>query len=178
MQRSSNVPSLKILTLCGSIRKNSTNHSLLLALKHFFPQETQWDHFEIKRLPFFDPHLQFSQELPSPVVELRNLARESEYIALSTPEYAHGIPGILKNALEWLVCEETLRKKVIVLIASPSGGEFVKEHLSETLRTMDLVTTPAMTLVIPNARNKIDSSGQIEDDQLKSALQDFVAGIL
>jgi len=172
------MPSLKILTLCGSIRKNSTNHSLLLALKNFFPQETQWNHFEIKQLPFFDPHLQFSQDLPSPVVDLRALARESDSIIISTPEYAHSIPGILKNALEWLICEETLKKKVIVLIASPSGGEFVKEHLGETLRTMDLVTTPAMTLVIPDARNKIDSDGQIKDDRLKANLQDFVAGIL
>ncbi|HXH32262.1 MAG TPA: NADPH-dependent FMN reductase [Bacteriovoracaceae bacterium] len=169
---------MKILTLCGSIRENSTNHSLLIAIQSFFPLSTKWTNFEIKHLPFFDPHLQFSSDLTSAVIDLRLLAKESEYIIISTPEYAHGIPGILKNALEWLICEETMKKKVIVIIGSPSGGEFVKEYLAETLRTMDIVTTQNMTLVIRAARNQVTSLGEINDLELKLTLQKFVDDIL
>lgn len=164
---------MNILALCGSIRKESSNYALLLALRSFFSESTKWDIFEIKQLPFFDPQLQFSSNLPSIVASLRDLAKESDYIVISTPEYAHGIPGILKNALEWLICEESMKKKVAVLIGSPSGGEFVKDYLIETLHTMDLITAKNLTLVVQTARNQITSEGEITEEGLRLTLEKF-----
>lgn len=102
---------MEILSLCGSIRNDSSNYALLLAVKKLLPQSTGWVHFDIKRLPFFDPKLQFGDDIPHVVQELRALAHRVDCILISTPEYAHGIPGILKNSLEWLICEETMKKK-------------------------------------------------------------------
>ena len=85
-----------------------------------------WSEFSLKDLPYFDPDLQFGKQVPVIVQKLRAQAKQADCILISTPEYAHGIPGILKNALEWLICEETMKKNVAIIIGSPSGGVFVK----------------------------------------------------
>src|SRR5438105_2793688 len=113
-----------VLAICGSIREKSSNHAILEAIRRFFPTSTDWETFPIKELPYFDPKLQYGSDVPAKVLTMREIAGRSDYIVISTPEYAHGIPGILKNALEWLLCEETMKKKVIVIIGTASGGEF------------------------------------------------------
>lgn len=165
---------MKILALCGSIRKDSSNQSLLKAVRSFLPQGIQWWDFEIKELPFFDPQLQFSQDLPSIVQSLREQAQQADYIIISTPEYAHGIPGVLKNALEWLLCEETMKKRVIVFVASPSGGDHVKAYLLETLKTMDMLSGPDSTLIVRSARTYIAASGDVGEQSLRIEIESFV----
>lgn len=165
---------MKILTLCGSIRKESSNHALLKAAQAVFPVAAEWGGFDLQLLPYFDPQLQFGEGIPAIVKELRQKAQQADFIIIATPEYAHGIPGILKNALEWLVCEETLQKRVIVFIGAPSGGEFVKEYLLETLRTMDLVASSEATLVVRAARKQISEVGEISDPKLHATLKSFL----
>lgn len=160
--------------MSGSIRNESSNSILLKAIRNLLPANIEWTDFKVNELPFFDPQIQFGLEVPRPVQSFRHLAHESDYIIISTPEYAHGIPGILKNALEWLICEETIKKKVIVFIASPSGGDYVKEYLLETLRTMDMVITEEMTFVIRSARKDISTLGNISDFSLKTSITEFL----
>lgn len=168
---------MKVLAISGSIRDKSTNTALLKAIHHLLPISVEWVDFKINELPFFDPQIQFGQDVPKKVEFFRHLAHECDYIVISTPEYAHGIPGILKNALEWLICEETIRKKVIVFVASPSGGAYVKEYLLETLRTMDMVVSEEMTFIVQIARNNISTTGEISDHCLKIAIIDFLNSV-
>jgi NAD(P)H-dependent FMN reductase len=164
---------MKILALCGSIRPHSSNHAVLLTAKKLIAHSAEWVDFQIKDLPYFDPQLQFDN-VPEVVSALRRIAFESEYIFISTPEYAHGIPGVLKNALEWLICEETMQKKVFIFIATSSGGEFVKDYLLETLRTMDLQASVDSTLIIPNARKGISPTGEMLDSNLEKTMRQFL----
>lgn len=145
---------MNILAISGSIRPDSSNAALLKTTRAMVPSAA-WTDFEIKELPYFDPTLQFGEKTPAIVLHLRQLVKEADFLFIATPEYAHGIPGILKNALEWLVCEETMRKKVITLIGSPSGGEYVKTFLLETLQTMDMITNEEMTFVTKLARTDL-----------------------
>ena len=166
---------MKVLALSGSIRSTSSNASLLRAVQTLFHfSDADWTRFPIAELPFFDPELQFSLDLPPAVAAFRKLAAEAEFILIATPEYAHGIPGVLKNALEWLVCEETMQKKVAVFISSPSGGEHVKEYLLETLRTMDLMASDEMTFTVTSARKDISSSGEITNPSLRGEILAFL----
>lgn len=169
---------MNVLAICGSIRNTSSNFNLLKAVESSFPKETSWNYFLIHELPFFDPDLQFDSSLPKSVQSIRSLAAKADYIVISTPEYAHGIPGILKNALEWLVCEETLKKKVVMIIGSPSGGAFVKDYLAETLRTMDLLPSEDRTLVVTSARSAFTADGRIADKDLEATMNKFVKGFL
>lgn len=164
---------MNLLVICGSLRSSSSNFSLLTAVRKLLPTTTEWNYFEIKDLPYFDPGLQFS-DTPDIVKNFRKIASTADYILIATPEYAHGIPGILKNSLEWLLCEETMKKKVILLIGAPSGGEFVQEYLIETLQTMDLISDLDRTLIVRTARNQLDSEGNILNDNLLEELRQFV----
>lgn len=163
---------MKLLSLCGSLRAHSSNHAILAALRKLMPSD-EWNFFDISELPYFDPDLQFGADVASSVGRLRALAANTEMLVIATPEYAHGIPGILKNALEWLVCEETMQKPVALLIGASSGGEFVKEYLSETLRTMDMFPSSERTMVVRGARQQISPEGEILDANLKEEFLQF-----
>jgi chromate reductase len=169
---------MNIVAICGSLRPNSSNYALIEAIRDCVPVKTNWKTFEIKQLPFFDPQLQFDPNLPSIVSTFRALVQKSDYILISTPEYAHGIPGILKNALEWIICEETMEKKVAVVIGSPGNGEFVKEYLLETLNAMDLVTNEKLTLTVKIVRSQIGLDGKITDIALRNAIENFAKNFL
>jgi len=90
-------------------------------------------------LPHFNPDDDVEGATPPPAVgELRTLLASAGGILISSPEYAHGVPGSLKNALDWLVSDGALVDKPVALInASPVGGEFARDSLVETLRTMN-----------------------------------------
>lgn len=168
---------MKVLALCGSIRNNSSNHALLVALQKNLTSPDDWYLYPLVDLPFFDPELQFAAVLPKSVHDLRARALAADYIVVATPEYAHGIPGILKNALEWLICTETMKKKVVIIIGSGSGGEYVRQALCETLKTMDLNLSEDRTLVITNARNNISMNGDVSDADLKMSIENFAANL-
>ena len=165
---------MNILSLCGSIRKDSTNMAVLKAVQNIFPVRCEWTHFDIDQLPYFDPHLQFSADTPKIVQTLRAEAYKAKYIVISTPEYAHGIPGILKNALEWLVCEETMKKSVVVFIATTTDGDHVKQYLLETLTTMDMLAGLETTFVVKSARNRVSKAGEFIDSQLQAEVSQFL----
>lgn len=162
---------MKILAICGSIRVSSSNQQLIEVLKAKLPKSTQCHEFSLKELPYFDPDLQFGEKIPVSVSVFRQLVKEADVLLISTPEYAHGIPGILKNALEWLICEETMEKRVAIMIGSPSGGEYVKAHLLETLKTMDLIPSEEQIIVVPDAR-------KISANELSLRLENFIHGTL
>ncbi len=168
---------MNILALCGSNRSHSSNHALLEAVRKLLPSGVTWSLFAINSLPFFAPDIQFAKNLPPKVEELRQLALKADLILISTPEYAHGIPGILKNALEWLVAEESMQKPVALIIGSPSGGEYVKQHLTETLKTMDLLPSDDLTIVVKTARHQISESGVVLGSKLRDELTGFAATI-
>jgi NAD(P)H-dependent FMN reductase len=90
----------------------------------------------IGELPHFSPDIDVDP-LPPSVAALRAQIARVDALAITTPEYAHGIPGSLKNALDWLVSAlEPLGKPVLLVSASPSGAAFAHAHLLEVLRTM------------------------------------------
>ena len=142
---------MKFLGICGSCRKGSANSSILRAIQQELIAH-EWDTFSLVDLPYFDPDLQYSVDTPQSVVLFRSLAAQSDAIIISTPEYAHGIPGILKNALEWLFHEGTHQKHVFVVIGS-SQGESTKHQLLDILATMDFKISGDQILLISGARS-------------------------
>jgi NAD(P)H-dependent FMN reductase len=93
----------------------------------------------LANLPHFNPDDDEEGAMPPPeVASLRALLGAADGILISTPEYAHGLPGSLKNMLDWLVSDGALvDKPVAILCSSPTGGQFAQASLVETLRTMN-----------------------------------------
>lgn len=159
---------MKILALCGSLRPYSANSHLLVAARNEFEsgsaaksEPVEWREFNLSRLPYFDPAAQFSN-VPAVVEDLRRMGAESDLIFISTPEYAHGVPGILKNALEWLFYEGTQKKRVALVIAG-TEGQYARDQLLEILPTMDFVVGPDDVMVVRGARTRLGAEGFVSD---------------
>jgi NAD(P)H-dependent FMN reductase len=128
---------MKIIAICGSLRSLSSNLALLRAAAKLATEVVIYD--RLASLPHFNPDDDEEGATPPPeVVSLRALLAAADGILISTPEYAHGLPGSLKNMLDWLVSDGALvDKPVAILCASPIGGQFAQASLVETLRTMN-----------------------------------------
>jgi len=128
---------MKIIAICGSLRSQSSNLALLRAATTIAAEVEIYE--GLATLPHFNPDDDVEGATPPPAVaELRTMLADADGILISSPEYAHGVPGSLKNALDWLVSDGALvDKPVAVINASPVGGEFARDSLVETLRTMN-----------------------------------------
>ncbi len=131
---------MKIIAICGSLRAQSSNRALLRAAAKLAPEGMEITIYEgLAGLPHFNPDDDEEGGTPPPAVaELRSLLAAADGILISSPEYAHGVPGALKNALDWLVSDGALVDKPIALIsASPVGGQYAQASLVETLTIMN-----------------------------------------
>jgi len=128
---------MRVLAIPGSLSATSSHAALLRAARHVAPPGTEIVVFDgLGGLPHFSPDLDV-EPVPAPVAALRAQIGAADALAICSPEYAHGIPGSLKNALDWLVSAlEPIGKPALVISASPSGAAFAHAHLLEVARTM------------------------------------------
>jgi NAD(P)H-dependent FMN reductase len=130
----------KIVAICGSLRAQSSNRALLAAAAALAPDGVEVTLYDgLASLPHFNPDDDAEGAAqPAAVTELRTLLAEADGVLISSPEYAHGVPGSMKNALDWLVSAgELVGTPVVLLRASPVGGEYAQASLTETLETMN-----------------------------------------
>lgn len=127
---------MRILAISGSLRDQSTNSRLLRAAKLVAPPEVTIDLYaHLGELPHFNPDLD-EDEPPLLVAQLREAVGAADALLICSPEYAHGVPGTLKNALDWLVASREMPGKVIALVNASARAVHAQAQLAETLRTM------------------------------------------
>ena len=133
-------PALNVLALCGSLRKASINAALLRAAARLARPGADVEIADwLGRLPLYDPDLEDvidEREVPRAVHALRMAVAASDAILIASPEYAHGISGTIKNALDWLVSYEPFIHKPVAIINVSPRAHHADEALRETLRTM------------------------------------------
>jgi NAD(P)H-dependent FMN reductase len=157
----------------------------LLAARNHAPEGIDVAIFEsIRDLPHFDPDLDGPErdleDRPDGVLRLRRELAASNAMLISTPEYAHGLPGSLKNALDWLVSSPAMISKPVALIYGSTGeANYVQEQLKEILTTMSAVVVRDATVAVQAVRSKIDDRGNVSDPhvalQIDSALRTLAA---
>ncbi|WP_077193037.1 NADPH-dependent FMN reductase [Streptomyces lydicus] len=158
---------MRLLALSGSLRARSSNGAVLRsALDVWDGPATTTD---IGALPHFNPDLDGEGATPpAPVAALRTAVAAADALLLVSPEYAHGVPGVLKNALDWLVSSgECVHKPVAVITASPfpTGGDHANAQLRETLRMMTGEVVTAACREIPAIGPKIDAATERVKDE-------------
>ncbi|MEU2788492.1 NADPH-dependent FMN reductase [Streptomyces sp. NPDC007100] len=171
---------MKIVALNGSLRARSTNGAVLrsaLALTDVAAATAG-----IRELPHFDPDLDHQGATPpAPVAALRRAVADADAVLVVSPEYAHGVPGVLKNALDWLVSSaEFLGKPVAVLTASPSptGAEHAHAQLRETLRMMSADVVPDACRDLAAITPKTDTAtGTVTDPDTLQELRTAMAAL-
>jgi chromate reductase, NAD(P)H dehydrogenase (quinone) len=172
---------VKILAISGSLRANSSNTSILRAIIGLAPDRVQMNiYLGIGALPHFNPELDDDRALAA-VENWRTQLQAADAILLCTPEYAHGIPGVLKNALDWIVSSgEFMHKPTAVISASPSpdGGEKANASLVQTLRVMMANIPVGAILCIPAVSAKLNDRGEIIDPQAANSLESLLATLV
>lgn len=165
---------MQILAICGSLRAGSSNTALLRATAALAPKNVHITIYEgLADLPYFDPNID-PDDSPAPVRDLRVRLRAADGVLISTPEYAYGIPGILKNALDWTVgTGEFTGKPVAAISASPSymGGDKAHAALLLTLTALAAEIVEEASLSIPYIRTKLNANGDVSDPATAQALQ-------
>ena len=150
---------MKIIGISGSLRTISLSTALLKTAATLAPCDVKLMVYDgIGNLPHFNPELD-KEPAPAAVSDFRSQLNSSAGVVISTPEYAHGIPGALKNALDWLVaCGELYDKPVALSSASPYA-RFAPASLIETLTVM-------MARLIPDAFINVSPRSGSENGEL------------
>jgi NAD(P)H-dependent FMN reductase len=176
-----NVIPINILAISGSLREKSLNSALLRAVISMISSQGTVVHYsEMAQLPHFNPDIDLDDSDPA-VAHWRRLLREANGVLICTPEYAKGVPGSLKNALDWVVSSgEFLKKPVAVISASPhpDGGATANASLVGTLLMMSASVVEEGTLTVPFFTNKkLGSNEEIIDSELRLNIQNLLNGL-
>src|SRR5215469_18211087 len=135
---------MKVLGISGSLRTASINTALLRTAATLTPYGVTLIVYDgLGNLPHFNPELD-KEPLPPTVRDFRSQLNSSAGVIISSPEYAHGIPGVLKNALDWLVASGELYEKPVAFFNASPRTSYAQASLTETLTVM-------MARLIPEA---------------------------
>lgn len=162
---------IHILGISGSLRSDSTNTLILKTLGSLLPSNISFEIFQgLDEIPHFSPGITDN----GPVSRFKQAIQQATAVVVCTPEYAFGVPGTLKNALDWTVATGDLNDKPVSAIsASPlnSGGSNALASLLLTLTALGAKKNEGSSLSVPNIKSKIGPDGQINDEGLLEALR-------
>jgi chromate reductase len=152
---------LNILAISGSLRARSSNTEALRAAAMLAPPAVSVKIFDgLGALPHFNPDHDVEGAFPAPsVADFRRQIGAADALLICSPEYAHGVPGCLKNALDWLVSAPEMVCKPIGLLNISPRSTHGYASLAETLRTMSTVIVPGATVDLALAGTGLDATG-------------------
>lgn len=176
----------KLLGISGSLRKASFNTMLLHAAASLAPEGTTIEIATIAGIPLYDGDLEAEQGIPETVKALKDRIAASEGLLLVTPEYNNSIPGVLKNAIDWLSrpasdLSRVFGDKPIALLGTspgPYGTVLSQAAWLPVLRSLGARPYFGGRVALPFASKAFDGEGKLVDERGKKSVTDFVAGFV
>ena len=166
---------IQLLAISGSLRAKSSNKAVLQAAQMLAPAATEITLYsELADLPHFNPDLDI-EPFPNAVVTLRQQIKSSDGILISSPEYAHGVPGSLKNALDWLVSSIEFPGKPVALINTNPRATIALASLTEILNTMSARIIEPANITLNIAGQGLDAEGITANRKLSASLTEAIA---
>jgi chromate reductase, NAD(P)H dehydrogenase (quinone) len=172
--------SLTLLGVCGSLRKRSLNAALLRVVAETLPEGVRLVIFEgLGDIPPFNSDL---IEEPAAVTAMKSAIREAQGLVISTPEYNYSVPGVLKNALDWVSrpAPSPMRNKPVGIIGCAqgmSGSMRAQYHLRQILVYSDSPTLNQPEVLIPRAHERFDQDGRLTDESTRELMRKFGAAM-
>src|SRR5262252_3273020 len=152
---------VRVLGISGSLRGASSNSALVRAAVRLAPAWVEVSVYrELVEIPPFNPDLDTGAG-PAAVSRLRAALQSADAILISSPEYAHGVSGVLKNALDWVVGSGELIGKAIAVINASARATLAHASLCETLTTMSGRVITGASITIPLAPQSVDADSNL-----------------
>ena len=163
-----------VFVIIGSASKNSVNQKLVDRLAELSNDVFNLTIYnDLKTLPHFDPELSADRP-PQIIAEFRNAIDKADGVLICTPEYAMGVPGTLKNALDWTVSSGEFSGKPVALITASTSGLKAHESLLDTLQIIDAKINEETQYLISFIQVKLNSENRITDEQTMTDLQKLI----
>ena len=174
----------KILGISGSLRAGSFNTALLHAARALAPAGVELEVATLHGIPLYDGDLEQRDGIPPAVRALKEKVLASDGLLLATPEYNNGIPGVFKNAIDWLsrpAAEIPVLfgdRPVALLGASPGGFGTIlaQDAWLPVLRTLGAGFWSGGRLLVSRAGQVFDAEGRLVDGRVRAQLAQFLAG--
>jgi NAD(P)H-dependent FMN reductase len=174
----------RILGISGSLRAGSYNTALLRAARTAAPAGVDLEVATLHGIPLYDGDLEQRDGLPTAVTVLKDEIAASDAVLLVTPEYNNGIPGVFKNAIDWLSRPPSDAARVFsgrpfaVIGASPGGFGTILAQAAwlPVLRTLGVRNWSGGRLMLSRAHQVFDEQGEVKDEATREQLRKFVAG--
>lgn len=164
-----------ILAISGSLRENSSNNAVINVVAGMVNEDVDLIIYKgLGTLPHFDD----SKAPAAEVLDLRKQLREADGVLICSPEYAFGVPGVLKNALDWTVSSGEFVNKPLALITAATGGDKAHASLLLTFQALSARLSDETKLLIPFVRSKMDDKGNIKDEATLTAIRAAINGLM
>lgn len=160
---------MKILAISGSLRQASINSALLRAVARLVPEGlTVSLETGLGTLPLFNPDLTVSE--PEPVRILREHINAADALLIASPEYAHGVSGVMKNALDWMVGNESFVYKPVALLNAAPRASHALAALREIITTMSARIIDTASITVPLLGSGFDEDTIVDHPEISQAL--------
>ncbi len=176
------LPILELVAISGSLRAGSYNSALLRNLPELAPETLRFTVHSIADIPVFNYDVEV-QGMPAAVTRLHRAIRESDGLVIATPEYNHGVPGALKNAIDWLSRGKMPHGLygIPTAILGASNGTIgttrAQSALRQTLAALNAPTLPFPQVLVPVAQHKIDAAGRLTDEPTRDFIRHWLVEV-
>lgn len=182
----SNGSSVSIIGISGSTRRGSFNSALLRAAAAAMPAGAELRIESIAPIPLYNGDEEAAHGIPEPVARLKDSIAAADGLLLVTPEYNNSLPGVAKNAIDWLsrpaadISRVFGGKRVAIAGASPGGfGTVLSQNAwLPVFKTLGAELWSGGRLLVSRAGNVFDPHGEIQDPQIRDSVRTFVAGFV
>ena len=177
---------ITIIGISGSLRKASFNSALLRAAVDVTPEGATLEVASIQGIPLYDGDVESSVGIPAVVSDLKDRIAVCDGLLLVTPEYNNSIPGVFKNAIDWLtrpasdIARVFNNRPVGLIGATPGRGGTILAQAAwlPVLRTLGTKPWFGGRVTVSGAKRVFDESGQLVDEEVRSQLRNYVAGFV
>jgi chromate reductase len=170
---------MRIVAIAGSLRKGSYNRSLLFNLGELLPEGLAIEIQPIADVPLFNEDDE-AQGTPEAVARLREAVKAADGLLVATPEYNAGVPGVLKNAVDWLsrpAGKNVLGGKPIAIVGATPGALGTARAQAQLRAAFEYNAAPVMPspqVFVSQARDKFDADGRLTDERTRAFLRKFL----
>jgi NAD(P)H-dependent FMN reductase len=177
---------MRIVRIAGSLRTGSFNAALLRAAAQECPREATLEIESIRDIPLYDGDLEAAQGIPPRPAELKERVAAADALLLVTPEYNNSIPGVFKNAIDWMTrppadIPRVFRGRPVALMgASPGAFGTVLSQAAwlPVFRTLGMRPWFGQLLYVGDAAKAFDASGKLVDEAIRGRLRKYMEGFV